>query len=108
VPVLESSALPANTATLDLETRARQLPTDKELLEGVIPMPRDCNANGAFWRLVMAQVDLAGAVMLASLCRWSHCNRGRQPFISRAGTSSSFCHRRCRSATPISAGRGVC
>ena len=66
---LESSALPANTAaTIDLETRALhgQLPTDKELVLKVIPMPRDCNANGdIFGGWVMAQVDLAGAVLPA-------------------------------------------
>ena len=78
---LESSALPANTGTTaalapapgavaaaDLETRALhgQLPTDKELVLKVIPMPRDCNANGdIFGGWVMAQVDLAGAVLPA-------------------------------------------
>ena len=54
---LESSALAAHAAAAtrtsqvapaDLETRALhgQLPTDKELVLKVIPMPRDCNANG--------------------------------------------------------------
>ncbi|MES2423611.1 MAG: acyl-CoA thioesterase [Pseudomonadota bacterium] len=43
-----------------------QLPTDKELVLKVIPMPADCNANGdIFGGWVMAQVDLAGAVMAA-------------------------------------------
>ena len=76
---LESSASPANTAgnaatapgpfvATDLETRALhgQLPADKELVLKVIPMPRDCNANGdIFGGWVMAQVDLAGAVLPA-------------------------------------------
>lgn len=69
----ESSALPGNTAAAaaagaDLETRALHgpLPTDKELVLKVIPMPRDCNANGdIFGGWVMAQVDLAGAVLPA-------------------------------------------
>ena len=69
----ESSALPGNTAatafaTTDPETRALhgQLPTDKELVLKVIPMPRDCNANGdIFGGWVMAQMDLAGAVLPA-------------------------------------------
>ena len=40
------------------------LPTDKELVLKVIPMPADCNANGdIFGGWVMAQVDLAGSVM---------------------------------------------
>ena len=73
---LESSAPPANNvatppgafAAAHLETRALhgQLPTDKELVLKVIPMPADCNANGdIFGGWVMAQVDLAGAVLPA-------------------------------------------
>lgn len=43
-----------------------QLPTDEQLVLKVIPMPRDCNANGdIFGGWVMAQVDLAGAVIAA-------------------------------------------
>ena len=42
------------------------LPADKELVLKVIPMPADCNANGdIFGGWVMAQVDLAGAVLPA-------------------------------------------
>ena len=42
------------------------LPADKELVLKVIPMPADCNANGdIFGGWVMAQVDLAGAVLAA-------------------------------------------
>jgi acyl-CoA thioesterase YciA len=63
----ESSALPGHTGA-DAETRALhgELPTDKELVLKVIPMPRDCNASGdIFGGWVMAQVDLAGAVLPA-------------------------------------------
>ena len=43
-----------------------QLPTDKELVLKMIPMPADCNPNGdIFGGWVMAQVDLAGAVVPA-------------------------------------------
>ena len=43
-----------------------QLPTDKDLVLKVIPMPADCNANGdIFGGWVMAQVDLAGSVLPA-------------------------------------------
>ncbi|GKS95143.1 hypothetical protein AVAK2825_11430 [Acidovorax sp. SUPP2825] len=43
-----------------------ELPTDKELVLKVIPMPADCNANGdIFGGWVMAQVDLAGSVLPA-------------------------------------------
>ncbi len=42
------------------------LPTDSSLVLKVIPMPADCNANGdIFGGWVMAQVDLAGAVLAA-------------------------------------------
>jgi acyl-CoA thioesterase YciA len=45
---------------------AATLPTDKELVLKVIPMPGDCNANGdIFGGWVMAQVDLAGSVIPA-------------------------------------------
>jgi acyl-CoA thioesterase YciA len=43
-----------------------KLPTDKELVLKVIPMPADCNANGdIFGGWVTAQVDLAGSVVPA-------------------------------------------
>ena len=46
------------------------LPTDKELVLKVIPMPADCNANGdIFGGWVMAQVDLAGSVLPARHAR---------------------------------------
>ena len=42
------------------------LPTDQELVLKVISMPADCNANGdIFGGWVIAQVDLAGAVLPA-------------------------------------------
>ena len=42
------------------------LPQDAELVLKVIPMPADCNQNGdIFGGWVMAQVDLAGAVLPA-------------------------------------------
>ncbi len=54
------SSLPSETA----------LPTDRELVLKVIPMPADCNANGdIFGGWVMAQVDLAGAVLPARYVR---------------------------------------
>ena len=72
----ESSALPVNTAFIapdaaagaNAQTHAvtSQLPSDKELVLKTIPMPADCNANGdIFGGWVMAQVDLAGAVVPA-------------------------------------------
>ena len=47
------------------------LPTDKELVLKVIPMPADCDANGdIFGGWVMAQVDLAGSVVPARYAQW--------------------------------------
>ena len=46
------------------------LPTDKELVLKVVPMPGDCNANGdIFGGWVMAQVDLAGSVIPSRLAQ---------------------------------------
>ncbi len=46
------------------------IPADHELVLKVIPMPADCNANGdIFGGWVMAQVDLAGAVLPARRVR---------------------------------------
>ena len=64
----ESSAQTGNTvrasASADSQALDVQLPTDKELVLKVIPMPADCNANGdIFGGWVMAQVDLAGSVL---------------------------------------------
>ena len=46
------------------------LPTDKELVLKVIPMPADTNGNGdIFGGWVMAQVDLAGSVLPARVAQ---------------------------------------
>ncbi|MFY8088988.1 MAG: acyl-CoA thioesterase [Rubrivivax sp.] len=46
------------------------LPTDKDLVLRVIPLPADVNANGdIFGGWVMAQVDLAGSVLPARIVR---------------------------------------
>ena len=55
----------ANTTALPTPAWVN-LPTDEELVLKVIPMPKDCNQNGdIFGGWVMAQVDLAGAVIPA-------------------------------------------
>ena len=55
---------PPNTQPVQAE--AVQLPADHVLVLKVIPMPADANANGdIFGGWVMAQVDLAGAVLPA-------------------------------------------
>ena len=53
------------------------LPTDKELVLKVIPMPADTNGNGdIFGGWVMAQVDLAGSVLPA------RCIQGRMATVA--------------------------
>ena len=62
----ESTHHSSNHATAPLTAPTVALPTDKELVLKVIPMPADCNANGdIFGGWVMAQVDLAGSVVPA-------------------------------------------
>ncbi|XVJ68336.1 MAG: acyl-CoA thioesterase [Rhizobacter sp.] len=47
-----------------------QLPTDRELVMRVMPMPADTNSNGAvFGGWIMAQMDLAGSVLPAKLSK---------------------------------------
>ena len=52
-------------AELQATTQApASLPSDKELVMRVLPMPADSNANGdIFGGWIMAQVDLAGSVL---------------------------------------------
>ena len=51
-----------------LDLPAVALPTDKELVLKVVPMPSDCNINGdIFGGWVMSQVDLAGCVQAMRL-----------------------------------------
>jgi acyl-CoA thioesterase YciA len=47
-----------------------QLPTDRELVMRVMPMPADTNSNGAvFGGWIMAQMDLAGGVLPSKLSK---------------------------------------
>jgi acyl-CoA thioesterase YciA len=57
---VESSAIPGKAS----------LPDDKELVLRVMPLPADSNANGdIFGGWIMAQVDLAGAVLPARIAK---------------------------------------
>ena len=66
---IESSAFTVNAALhrpAEPQSLHVHLPTDKELVLKMIPMPADCNPNGdIFGGWVMAQVDLAGSVLPA-------------------------------------------
>jgi acyl-CoA thioesterase YciA len=54
----------------DAHTTPTALPSDKELVLRVIPMPSDANANGdIFGGWIMAQVDLAGSVLPSRIAR---------------------------------------
>ena len=47
-----------------------QLPSDRQLVMRVMPMPADANGNGdIFGGWIMAQVDLAGAVIPARIAK---------------------------------------
>src|SRR5215470_3049100 len=47
-----------------------KLPEDRELVMRVMPMPADANGNGdIFGGWIMAQVDLAGAVLPARIAK---------------------------------------
>jgi acyl-CoA thioesterase YciA len=59
-----------------------QLPSDQDLVLKVIPMPADCNANGdIFGGWVMAQVDLAGAVLPARYVRGRYATVAVNQFV---------------------------
>lgn len=59
------------TTTPDSSTAVRtSLPEDMDLVLRVMPMPADANANGdIFGGWIMAQVDLAGAVLPARIAK---------------------------------------
>jgi acyl-CoA thioesterase YciA len=60
------SASPPAPNTPNTPAEPVRLPTDEQLALKVIPMPKDVNGNGdIFGGWVMAQVDLAGAVIAA-------------------------------------------
>ncbi len=64
------------------------LPTDRELVLKVIPMPADCNANGdIFGGWVMAQVDLAGSVLPVRVVGGADCDRcGERVYFQATGS----------------------
>ncbi len=54
----------------ELTTPPLALPTDRDLVLRMMPLPADANANGdVFGGWIMAQVDLAGAVLPARIAR---------------------------------------
>ena len=70
------------TDTKDSRYTVKSLPNDAELVLKVIPMPADCNQSGdIFGGWVMAQVDLAGAVLPARYVNGRIANVAVNEFI---------------------------
>ena len=64
----EISSAHANAVASDIAPL--QLPSDRQLVMRVMPMPADANGNGdIFGGWIMAQVDLAGAVLPARIAK---------------------------------------
>lgn len=63
-------ATPAAPGTTPPRLPAATLPDGRELVMRVMPMPADANANGdIFGGWILAQLDLAGAVLPARIAR---------------------------------------
>jgi acyl-CoA thioesterase YciA len=62
---------PSTTASSSVpDSLPQRLPDDKDLVLRVMPMPADANGNGdIFGGWIMAQVDLAGAVLPARIAK---------------------------------------
>ena len=62
---------PSTTASPSVpDSLPQRLPDDKDLVLRVMPMPADANGNGdIFGGWIMAQVDLAGAVLPARIAK---------------------------------------
>lgn len=66
----QPSSVPHNASVGTTEAARTSLPTDKDLVMRVMPMPADANANGdIFGGWIMAQMDLAGAVLPARISK---------------------------------------
>jgi acyl-CoA thioesterase YciA len=65
-----SSEDPVATSPLPESIAPLRLPDDRQLVLRVMPMPADANGNGdIFGGWIMAQVDLAGAVLPARIAK---------------------------------------
>jgi acyl-CoA thioesterase YciA len=67
---MTDTTTPHNPAQPLLQALPEQLPDGAQLVMRVMPMPADANANGdIFGGWIMAQVDIAGAVLPARISR---------------------------------------
>jgi acyl-CoA thioesterase YciA len=65
-----------------------QVPTERELVLRMIPMPADANANGdIFGGWIMAQVDLAGSVLPTRISRGRIATVAVKEFIFKQAVS---------------------
>ena len=70
------------------DTTPLQLPTDRELVMRVMPLPADSNHNGdIFGGWIMAQVDLAGAVLPARISKGRIATVAVNQFIFKQAVS---------------------
>src|SRR4051794_16242852 len=82
-----------------------QLPNDRQLVMRVSPMPADANGNGdIFGGWIMAQVDLAGAVIPARIAKGRIATVAVNQFVFKQPVSMATCSA-STSASSASAGR---
>jgi acyl-CoA thioesterase YciA len=80
--------MPEISSPTDETPSPLQLPTDRQLVMRVMPMPADSNHNGdIFGGWIMAQVDLAGAVLPARLARGRIATVAVNQFIFKQAVS---------------------
>jgi acyl-CoA thioesterase YciA len=83
MPAMTESASP-----LPLQMAPAQLPDGSELVMRVMPMPADANPNGdVFGGWIMAQVDLAGAVLPSRIARGRIATVAVNQFIFKQAVS---------------------
>ncbi|MBC7482973.1 MAG: acyl-CoA thioesterase [Rhizobacter sp.] len=86
-----SSAPPAAADAADIEQgplAPLQLPDDRQLVMRVMPMPSDMNGNGdIFGGWIMAQVDVAGAVLPSRIAKGRIATVAVNQFIFKQAVS---------------------
>ena len=72
----------------DIPTEPLQLPSDRQLVMRVMPMPCDVNGNGdIFGGWIMAQVDVAGAVLPSRIAKGRIATVAVNQFIFKQAVS---------------------
>jgi acyl-CoA thioesterase YciA len=87
-PNIRMPAMTESASPLPLQMAPAQLPDGSELVMRVMPMPADANANGdVFGGWIMAQVDLAGAVLPSRIARGRIATVAVNQFIFKQAVS---------------------